>query len=456
MSIVRCMTSRALIVQADIDLTREASADPPVETRRRALAALFSGAALMHTALIGASTVATLVVAQAIGSSWSGAPNAAAVMGTALGTLALGSLMIRWGRRRALLLGYALASLGTVLAIWAVLSGTVVFLVVAMGFIGVGNGAAQMSRYAAADLYPAARRGFALGAVVWAGTVGAVVGPSLIAPAADAARALDFVPLAGPFLAGLVAMLGAGLAVGLMPRHKNLEATRTSELPKGRGSDHRTGEGLRVLMRLPVVRVALTAMLSTQLAMVAVMTMTPLHIHLHGQGLATTGGVLTAHSLGMFALSPLSGRLTDRFGGRVTIVGGLVTLVVSALLTVTAPAGGSALLTFSLFLLGLGWNLNLVGGSGLLSRELPEAERTRVQGTVDAFVWGSSAVASLASGWIFATGGYAFLAVAGGALMLFPAAVILHERRLVGPLLGPRSEGRKGKVASSSSEPRRM
>jgi len=186
------------------------------------------------------------------------------------------------------------------------------------------------------------------------------------------------------------------------------------------------------------------------------MTMTPLHIHLHGQGLATTGGVLTAHSLGMFALSPLSGRLTDRFGGRVTIVGGLVTLVLSALLTVTAPAGGSALLTFSLFLLGLGWNLNLVGGSGLLSRELPEAERTRGQGTVDAFVWGSSAVASLASGWIFATGGYAFLAVAGGALMLFPAAVILHERRLGGPLLAPRSEGRKGKVASSSSEPRRM
>lgn len=182
------------------------------------------------------------------------------------------------------------------------------------------------------------------------------------------------------------------------------------------------------LLRFPPVKLALTAMLCAQFAMVAVMTMAPVHLHLHGHDLALTGGVLTAHSLGMFALSPLSGRVTDRFGGGVAIALGLATLAGTALIIVVAPPGNGALLTFALFLLGLGWNLCLVGGSGMLSRALPAAQRTRVQGLVDALVWGSSSVASLASGWVFAAGGYSTLAVVGGAMTVVPVVMLVRKR----------------------------
>jgi MFS family permease len=451
------MTSQAVGTVADARPELD-TVELPDGARRRSVGALFAGVALMHTALIAASAVATLVAADAVGSAWGGVPNAAAVVGTAIGAMSVAALMTRWGRRAALLLGYALAAVGALVAAAAALVGAVPLLAAAMIFVGVGNGTAQMSRYAAADMYPVARRGYALGVIVWAGTVGAVIGPSLISPATSAARALHLTPLAGPFLAALVAMLGAGLALALMPRGglgRTASGTRSTEVLRLRPADHNAAVRFLRLARLPVVRVPLTAMLSAQLAMVAIMTMTPLHIHLHGHGLATTGGVLTAHSLGMFVLSPLSGRLTDRLGGRVAIVCGLVTLAVAALFTLLAPPSDTAILTVGLFLLGFGWNLSFVGGSGLLSTALPPAERTGVQAAVEALVWGSSAIASLASGWLFAVGGYTALAIVGGSLTIFPAAIMARERGSIRPSLERRSMT-EGQFCEAIEEPGRV
>lgn len=150
--------------------------------------------------------------------------------------------------------------------------------------------------------------------------------------------------------------------------------------------------------------------------------------HSHGDGLGTVGTVLAAHILGMFALSPLTGRLTDHIGGRATIACGLATLAIVTALTVgAASAGGIVILTAGLLLLGLGWNLSFVGGSSLLSRDVPEDRRTRLQGAVDALVWGSSGVATLSSGAILSVGGYHALALGGGAMIVFPLVLLIRE-----------------------------
>jgi MFS family permease len=167
--------------------------------------------------------------------------------------------------------------------------------------------------------------------------------------------------------------------------------------------------------------VPLVAMVGAQLSMVAVMTMTPLQLDHHGHGLEVVGLVLSAHMLGMTALAPLSGRLVDRWGGRNAIYLGIGTLVVAV--TASAPAHGSGL-SFGLFLLGYGWNLVFVGGSNLLSRDLPAEERGQVQGVVDAVVWGSSALASLGAGALFGLGGYSLVAVIGGVVALAPVALL--------------------------------
>ena len=52
-------------------------------------------------------------------------------------------------------------------------------------------------------------------------------------------------------------------------------------------------------------------MILTQLIMVAIMTMTPIHIEHHGHRVSITGVVIAAHVAGMFLPSPfLVGSLT--------------------------------------------------------------------------------------------------------------------------------------------------
>jgi len=161
---------------------------------------------------------------------------------------------------------------------------------------------------------------------------------------------------------------------------------------------------------------------------VLIMTMTPLHLRDHGHGLATVGLVLSAHLFGMFALSPISGRLADRFGSPRMIGAGLATLAAAALLSALAPPDGGLLLTIALFLLGFGWSLGFVAASAMLTHGLHLAERTRVQGIADGLVWSTAAVASLSSGIVVAQASYATLGLIGIALLLLPAALLVSRR----------------------------
>src|SRR6185312_2965574 len=74
------------------------------------------------------------------------------------------------------------------------------------------------SRYLAADLYPEDRRGRALSNVVWAGTIGALAGPALMAPAAHVAESFGWPSLSGPVAVAVLATAGAALAVWVLPR----------------------------------------------------------------------------------------------------------------------------------------------------------------------------------------------------------------------------------------------
>jgi len=377
----------------------------------------------MHTAMVGVSAVATLLIADAAGTWLSGAPNTAGVLGTATGTLVLSRLMARRGRRGGLMFGYAAATLGALVGFISVFSGVLLLIIPAMILLGTGNGAAQLSRYAAADLYPPARRGFAVGAVVWAGTIGAVVGPALISPAAEAGPALGIPTFGGVFLVALVMTAGALLVLGAGPRTESRDPTDRSE--------PRAASTRFPLNTHPRTEVALASMITGQITMVAIMTITPLHIHEHGRGLGAVGIVLSAHALGMFALSPATGWLTDRLGSPTTILMGLGTLVAAASIAVAGPGVEGPTLPVSMFLLGYGWNLTHVGGSALLTHGLPISNQIGVQGAVDTAVWTFSAVAALGSGLIFALGGYSVLAIVGGGLVMYPAAVFVRRRNVL-------------------------
>jgi MFS family permease len=387
----------------------------------RAVVALFAGAAMMNAAMATSSVVSTLVVADLLGTGWGGLPNTAAVVATGVGALALTRVTVVHGRRAGLLGGYAAAAAGGALAVVALAgaagagTATVVALVLAgMVLLGLGNAAAQLSRYAAADVVPAHRRGLAIGVVVWSGTVGAVGGPLLLRPAEDAAITLGGPGAAGAFaLAGLAAV-AAALAASAVPTRA--PATRESRPAAGRAAPFGT------LLRTPAVRSAFVVMATGQVVMVLMMTAVPLALHHHGHGIGLVGAVLSAHTLGMFLLSPLTGRMLDLLGARRVMAGGLVLLVAGA-----APIGfadDAGLLALAVFGLGVGWNLCFVGGSGALARGLPPDGRTAVEGTVEAAVWGLAAVASLLATGLLAAGGIGAPATAATAVAVLSLAAV--------------------------------
>ena len=379
-------------------------------TTRAPLFALFAAAAFMNAAMATASAVSTIVAADRIGPAWGGLPPTAGVAGTGIGAIVLSRVMSRYGRRAGLLAGYATALAGAVLAIAAVASPRISLLALGMVLLGIGNAGAQLSRYAAADLYPPDRRGTAIGSLIWAGAIGGVGGPLLLMPAQHAAAALGWTPITGPFALAALATVGALLASLAAPRARHAVTTT------------RTAASRAPVFRSASVRSAAATMVTAQVVMVAVMTAAPLSMHEQGHDLAAIGTVLSAHTLGMFAFAPLSGRLVDRIGSRAVMVAGLATLAGSAAFVATSPDGLA--LMVSLFLLGYGWNLSIVGGSGALAsrstRGADAGEGARAEGAVDALSWGTSTLATTASTLMFVHGGYAALASAAAILTALP------------------------------------
>jgi MFS family permease len=407
-------------------------AGPALDTdRRRVRNALVAGVALGSTGHIAAVTVGTIVAAQMLGTqALAGAPAATVVLGAAVGSIVLSGLMARIGRRRVgLAAGYGIGVLGALIAAAAVFTNSFPLLVCGTLLIGFGNSSNQLSRYAAADMVPPERRASAIGIVVWGATVGSVIGPTLVPISGDLAVQAGLPALAGPYLVpvlfvGLAAILSFAL---LRPDPYEL-ADEASRRATREDPGPSIGPMLDILRR-PAVAAAIIALVIGQFVMVLIMTMTPLHMTEHGHDLTAVGIVLSAHTLGMFALSPISGRLTDRYGSVPTIFAGTAVLATASVLAAAAPADGGFVLLLALFLLGWGWNLGFVAGSAMLSQNVELHERTRVQGTADALIWSASAAASLGSGLIMAAVGYTALGILGAGLVVIPILVLRAQRR---------------------------
>jgi MFS family permease len=385
--------------------------------------------ALGSTGHIAAVTVATIVAKDLLGSdALAGLPGATVVLGAAAGSLLLSSLMARSGRRPGLVAGYAIGVLGALIATAAILMRSFPLLLVGTGLIGFGNSANQLSRYASADMAPRERHASAIGIVVWGATVGSVIGPWLVPIATAMAAGAGLPGLSGPYLVPVVFVGAAALLSFALLRPDPYELADASEEAEA-SQDAADHDPVRAILRRPAIVAALVVLVIGQITMTLIMTMTPLHMTEHGHDLAAVGMVLSGHTLGMYAFSPVSGWLTDRTGRLPTIYLGAAILAVSAVMTIVAPPEGGIILPAGMFLLGLGWSFSYVGGSALLSDHLELHERTKVQGVADAMIWSAAAAASLGSGLVVAAAGYAALGVLGLGLVGIAVAVIARTRR---------------------------
>jgi MFS family permease len=390
---------------------------------------LFAGVALGSTGHIAAVTV-TAIVALELGKdrNLAGLPAAAVVFGAAIGATVLGAVMGRWGRRPGLAGGYVIGVIGALVAVAGIVAESFPLLLLGSLAIGFGNSSNQLSRYAAADMYPTRRRASAIGIVVWAATVGAVIGPNLVEVSGDIAVSMGLPELAGPYLVPIVLVGIAALLsfLALRPDPRDL-----ADDSAGAAHTLQPPAHITEVLRRPIVALAILALIAGQFVMVLIMTMTPLHMTDHGHGLSAVGIVISAHVFGMYALAPISGRLTDRFGSLPVIAAGQVILVLSAVLSAVAAPSDQLTLLIALFLLGWGWNLGFVAGSSMLTGGVTITERARVQGVSDALIWSTSAIASIGSGLLIGAWGFAALGVIGAVIVGVVGAVLLLGRGAV-------------------------
>ncbi|WP_240917586.1 MFS transporter [Phycicoccus sp. HDW14] len=356
--------------------------------QRHVVRSLVASQMLGGVGLSAGVAVGALLAEEVSGSAkYAGLGGTFQVLGAAVIAVPMARVMAARGRRPGLVLGYALAAVGAVGLVTAGIVQSFPLLLVSSLLFGGATASNSQSRYAAADLALPNRRARDLSIVVWATTVGSVLGPNLVGPSAPVADALGLPRLTGPFVFSLVGLVLAIGVVALRLRPDPLVQARRLALDEGDEAGEPTHgsvtRGLRVAFSRPMARLGIVTLALGHGVMVSVMVMTPLHMsHGHAE-LTVIGFVISIHILGMFAFSPLTGMAVDRFGGRAVALLGAGVLSVATVLASASPMGESGTLVAGLFLLGLGWSCTLVAGSTLLTAAVPAAERPGAQGAAD-------------------------------------------------------------------------
>jgi len=390
-------------------------------------------------------TVTTLLAFELSGSAaLAGIAASASAFGAGASAAAIGASG-RHGRRPGLVGGYVVGLVGAALAVVSAVLGNFPLMVIATFFFGSSSASNLQARYAATDLASPERRGSDLSFVVWATTVGAVLGPNLTGPGVIAARFLGVPELAGPYLLSATGFASAALilAVGLRPDPLLLaraiaveaapdgESTAASTRPtvgtvKRRGA---LATGLAAVGDAPSARAAIATIASAHGVMIGVMVMTPVHMGRHGADVRLIGLTISLHILGMYAFSPVFGRLTDRLGPRAVLGLGLGQLFGAvALAALSTPGGGGGFL-LGLFLLGTGWSAALIASSALLTASLPLAARAPAQGLSDLAMNVAGGGAGALSGLLMTLLGFPLMATSTIVLLLLPASMVIVDVR---------------------------
>ena len=400
------------------------------QIQRHTVGTLMAANAFGYAGFVAMAAVIALLASEMTGNdSIAGIPAAAATLGTAAAAAPLALRSKRFGRRMGIRRGYLIGVLGCGVAFVAGQAGMFALLVVAMAAVGVGNASNLQNRFVAADLAEEEQRARSIAMVVWVGTIGAVIGSPSALWANRVGTGLGVAEWATPALLGALGFGVAGLVITTTLRPDPLQVAGGIDPDAPR---HNPIQGAvraaRIVWPNLQARLAIVAMAISQMAMVAVMVMTPLHMKDHGHAELSTI-VIAVHVLGMFGLAPLIGRWADRVGRIRAVQAGALILGVG---TVSAVIAGyvPALMFVGLFLLGVGWSVALIAGSALLTESLLESERVAAQGLADVLMSLLGATAAFSSGFVKTLVGYEWLAnfATMAAVLILLGAVRVNAR----------------------------
>jgi MFS family permease len=410
------------------------AADPAPATTAASLQQGTLRVLVVSNVLGGVAVASGIAVAGLLAENISGSTSMAGLaatsmtLGAAILAVPLAKLARARGRRVSLATGYLIALLGALLSIVAAQVDSLALLLLAGCLFGSGTATNLQARYAATDAADPQHVARSLSVVVWATTIGVVVGPNLTGVGGSVGTAVGVIALAGPYFFS-VAAFALGLATVWFGLRRLHQVTGANRAPMERQPLAHT---FRRVIAIPHARLGLVAIAVAHAVMVGVMSMTSVHLRHHGASLTIVGFVISGHVAGMYALSPVMGWLTDKIGRVPTVGVGLVVLAGAMTVAAAAPDEAHGLTAVALVLLGLGWSACLVAGSTLVSRSVPEDIRTSAQGLSDLTMGILASIAGTAAGPVLDHLGFHWLAVLCG-MLLVPVAILAAVTRTTRP-----------------------
>ncbi|MCY0903711.1 MFS transporter [Arthrobacter sp. H14-L1] len=401
-----------------------------VPQQRKVVSVLVGGQIFGGIGMGATLSLGSLLAAELSGSpAWSGMAATMSTLGAAIAAVPLARLAVARGRRLSLSTGALIAGTGAVIAITSVSASVFPLLLLGLMLLGAGSAVNLQARFAATDLALPGTRARDLSIVIWSTTIGAVLGPNLFGPGEAIGASLGLPPLTGAFAFSVGAQLAAALVylTGLRPdpllaamsmRDLSVEAAR----PRS---------GMLILRKNPRARYAVAVVALSHATMVALMSMTPVHLREHGATLIVVGFTISLHIAGMYALSPVFGWLADKAGRlRVVLLG--QAMLLASLIIAGVAADTRTGVTVSLILLGLGWSASVVAGSAMVAESVHTQDRPALQGVSDLSMNAAGALGGALAGPVLAAVGYSGLGFLGTALV---AVVVLwtalHARRVL-------------------------
>ena len=393
---------------------------------------IFGGAGLAAGITVGA-----LLAQQMMGTdAFAGLPAALFTLGSAGAAFIVGRLSQRYGRRIGLSTGFLAGGIGALGVVLATILNSISLLFIALLIYGAGTATNLQTRYAGTDLANKNQRGTAISIAMVSATLGAFAGPNLVGVMGSFALTIGIPELAGAFILSGSAYIISGLVIFLMLRPDPFLIVKMMNETNNKNGESSIEDVQENNKR--GISVGALIMVLSQLVMIAIMTMTPVHMGHHGHGLSQIGLVIGIHIGAMYLPSLVTGILVDKIGRTNMAIASGVTLLISGVMAATAPGDSMIHLIIALALLGIGWNFGLISGTALIVDSTEPTTRAKTQGTVDVFIALAGASGGALSGMVVAGSSYAILSFSGGllSLLLIPVMIWFHRKKhTINPLM---------------------